>query len=170
MAINVTPDMSKVVEWSRYLEMEDEDIEEARLLYEEAKDFLIFYDWCGEIRETYVGMFYPGILAIYLFRITPLKEGVDDWVWVVVGDIPAAYLTVDECPNPATALDGYIGALEEWVDAAKNGKSVANIIPVNVPATKENADMLEKRLVFLDDRILYEYRDDLRDNPEHPKK
>jgi hypothetical protein len=87
---------------------------------------------------------------------------VDQWIWVIVGDLPPAYLTTDECPNPATALDGYIGAMLEWVDAAQKGKSVAELIPVNVPATKKHAKMLKTRLEFLDERILSEYQDDLK--------
>ena len=50
----------------------------------------------------------------------------------------------------------------DWVDAAQKGKSVANLIPVNVPATKENAEMLRTRLDFLDKNILSEYEDDLK--------
>jgi hypothetical protein len=43
---------------------------------------------------------------------------------------------------PYEALDGYIGAMEEWVEAAWLGKSVADLIPVNVPANPANAEML----------------------------
>ena len=79
-----------------------------------------------------------------------------------MGDLPPAYLTTEDCPNPAAALDGYIGAMMEWVHAAQNGESVADLIPVNVPATKENGDMLKTRLNFLDDRILKDYHNDLK--------
>lgn len=79
-----------------------------------------------------------------------------------MGDLPSAYLTTDDCPNPATALDGYIGAMQEWVDAAQKGRSVAELIPVNVPATKEKASMLKTLLDFLDERILSEYQEDLK--------
>jgi len=162
MTIKASPDFSKVVEWSKYLAAQHEDVEEMRSLYEEAREFLEFYDWCREIQESYVGILHPGIVAVFLFRIVPNRKDVDEWIWVIVGDLPSAYLTVDECPNPATALDGYIGAMAEWVDAAQKGKSVADLIPVNVPATKENANMLKTRLDFLDERILSQYRDDLK--------
>jgi hypothetical protein len=52
----------------------------------------------------------------------------------------------------------------EWVDAAEKGESVANLIPVNVPATKENANMLKARLDFLDAKILFEYQEDLKND------
>lgn len=157
-----SPDTSKVIEWSKYLATRKGELAEMRSMYQEAREFLKFYDWCSEIRQSFVGMLYPGIVGVFLFRIVPSRDDVDEWIWVIVGDLPSAYLTVDECPNPATALDGYVGALLEWVDAAQHGRSVAELIPVNVPATKENAAFLKTRLNFLDERILSAYQDDLK--------
>lgn len=155
-------DRSKVVEWSKYLAAQEDDVVEMNSMYQQAREFLEFYDWCSEIKESFIGMLYPGIVAVFLFRIAPSRQDVDEWIWVIVGDLPPAYLTTDECSNPATALDGYIGAMQDWVDAAQTGKSVAELIPVNVPATKENAKMLKARLDFLDEKILAEYQDDLK--------
>lgn len=159
--IQTKPDLSKVAEWSEYIAAQHEGTEDMTSMYQEAREFLEFYDWCTEILESYVGILYPGIVGVFLFRIVPATPGVDEWIWVIVGDIPPAYLTVDQCPNPATALDGYIGAMQEWVKAARNGNSVADLIPVNVPATKENGEILRKRLDFLDTKILAQYQDDL---------
>lgn len=107
-------------------------------------------------------MHFEGIIGIFLFRFVPNREDVDEWVWVIVGDLPPAYLTLDECPNPGTALDGYIGAMEAWVAAAEKECSVADLIPVNVPATPENAIKLRSRLEFLDKEILHKhYENDL---------
>lgn len=160
--IKTTPDLTKVVEWSTYLATQQDDVAEMNAMYQEAREFLEFYDWCSDIKESFIGMLYPGILAVFLFRIVPVGQNIDEWVWVIVGDLPPAYLTVDECPNPATALDGYVGAMLEWVEAAQKGRSVAELIPVNVAATKENANTLKTRLDFLDDKILSEYQDDLK--------
>jgi hypothetical protein len=73
---------------------------------------------------------------------------------VIVGDVPPAYITCHYAKTPYVALDGYIGAMEEWVEAAREGKSVADIIPVNVPATPAYAEMLGSRLKFLDKNVL----------------
>ncbi|MER8486607.1 hypothetical protein [Mesorhizobium sp. M1322] len=62
----------------------------------------------------------------------------------------------DDLKTPYDALDGCIGAMEEWVAAARQGKSVADLIPVNVPANPANAEMLDRRLKFLDEKVLPE--------------
>lgn len=159
------PNMSKVFEWNSYFGRagsKDVDAAEIAQLHSEARAFLEYFDWCAEVLEEYVGFVYPGIVAVFLFRILPAREGVDDWVWVIVGDLPSAYITCEESPNPATALDSYVGAMQEWVDAASRGAPTDNLIPVNVPATKDNAERLGSRLKFLDENILSGYSEDLK--------
>jgi len=82
---------------------------------------------------------------------------------VVVGDVPSAYLVADDAPNPAKALRVYLDEMQRWVDAAQAGKPVVDLIPVNVPPTKEAAAQLQSRLVFLRDKVLSEYAPDLLD-------
>lgn len=133
-----------------------EDVKEA---YDKAREFLEYYDWVESINDTFLGAAFSGILYIYLFEITSLREDVEPWIWVIVGDVPPAYLTCDDATTPYEALDSYIGAMQEWVIAAKAGKSVANLIPVNVPATYESGISLESRLIFIDTKILPELND-----------
>lgn len=156
-----SPDMSKVKLWELYLPSISEQSEAALSLYQEAWAYLSFYAWCKRIKSVYAGILVPGVVGVFLFEIEPGKEGVDCWIWVIVGDLPPAYITCEDSPNPACALDAYIGAMSEWVSAARSGASVASLIPVNVAANVENADALDKRLKFMDERILSEYRGDL---------
>jgi hypothetical protein len=44
--------------------------------------------------------------------------------------------------------------MSKWVKLSKKGKSSSKVIPVNVPATPENAALLDGRLQFLRDRIV----------------
>ncbi|MDZ5648303.1 hypothetical protein [Nitrospirillum sp. BR 11828] len=132
------------------------------LFLDEATKYLCSHAWVSRIEESYVGIFVDGIVGVFLFLINPSRSNVDNWVWVIVGDLPPAYITCEDCPNPAAALDGYIGAMEEWVKAAENNDPVSEIIPVNLPASPENAERLRGRLKFLGEKILSEYQDDLR--------
>lgn len=159
------PDLSKVFEWCLYFQRagsKDDDAKTIFELHEEAKNFLMDFKWCAAVLQEYVGFIYPGIVGVFLFRICPAREGVDEWVWIIVGDLPSAYITCEESPNPATALDSYIGAMSEWVHAVDRGESVDGLIPVGVPATRENAQKLKGRLKFLDENILCGYVEDLK--------
>jgi hypothetical protein len=120
----------------------------------DAREFLRFYDWVSTIESEFLGVGVDGILYAFLFKIVPSGAHVDEWIWVIVGDIPPTYITCEDAKNPSEAIDSYLGAMEEWVDAARNGKSVAHLIPVNIPATPESAEMLDKRLKFIDEKIL----------------
>lgn len=122
--------------------------------HRQAQQYLSAHRWVAGIEKEYLGAALHGIVYIFLFKIRPAQAGVDSWLWVIVGDLPPAYLTCDECKTPSEALDGYIGAMEEWVAAVRAGRSVAELIPVNVPATPENAEMLGSRLAFLEEKVM----------------
>lgn len=151
-----SPDLATVTFIHQHLNCSDRETFTKYL--DEARENLLFYNWCEGILEEYLGTYFEGIIGVFLFRIKPKLVGVDDWIWVVVGDLPPAYLTCDFSPNPADALESYLGAMLEWVEAAENGKSVAKIVPVNVPATHENAAALRARLRFLQKAILPKVR------------
>jgi hypothetical protein len=153
------PDMKRLISWSKCLEFQQADREEMIGMYNRAFNFLSNRIWYDSLHESYMGMFHPGIVAVFLFRIVP--KDFDEWIWVVVGDLPTAYIVGDDCPNPAAALDGYIGEMEEWIKAVEKGQSVEDLIPVNAPPTLNNAKALKSRMNFLDERILCNYQDDL---------
>lgn len=158
-------EFSKVLDWTKYFERagsKDEDAKAIAQMHAEARSYIEYFNWCGEVLEEYVGFVYPGIVGVFLFKIQPAKQNIDEWVWVITGDLPPAYITCEDSPNPATALDSYIGAMEEWVDAASKGELTSGLIPVNVEPTKSNAERLRARLQYLDEKILSGYQEDLK--------
>ena len=161
--MKVDVDMSKVVRAASMKGEDQRETAELKTLLDEARTYLKSFSWVRNIKAEYFGLGVDKIVGVFLFEITPSRKDVDDKVWVIVGDLPPAYITAEDAPNPAAALDAYIGAMEEWVAAAKGGASVEGLIPVNVAPTPENAKRLEKRLEFLDKEILSNYADDLTD-------
>jgi hypothetical protein len=155
-------DFSKVIPESKITGDDQEEAIELSNMLREAKAYILSFDWCRDIEEAYLGIGFSGIISIFLFKLCPAKAKVDEWLWVVVGDVPPAYISVINAPNPATALDAYIGAMEDWVKAVRAGDSVDSLIPVNVPPNLEWANKLESRLKFLDSKILTMYKDDLK--------
>jgi hypothetical protein len=115
-------------------------------LADEAKKYLTSFRWCRSIREMYFGDGIGKIVGLFLCRIVPSAEGIDEWLWVIVGDVPPAYLVTDKCKNPAQALDAYTEEMSRWIELARDGKSSNRVISVNVPATPEWAEHLRVRL------------------------
>jgi hypothetical protein len=133
---------------------DEEDIQLLREMAEGAQNYLKCFPWCKSIREAYFGDGYGGIVAVFLIRIEPSKADVDEWLWVVFGDVPPAYLVTDLLEKPSQVLLGYMEELSKWVQLAKEGRSSSDVIPVNMPATPANAAKLEIRLKILSDDII----------------
>jgi hypothetical protein len=134
-----------------------DDAEDTRILREmasKAQHYISRFSWCQSVREVYFGDGYGRIVAVLLIRIDPSRPDVDEWLWVVVGDLPSAYLVIDTCKTPSQAPERYIDVMSEWVELAKKGRSSEDVIPVNAPATPESAEMLERRLTVLSETIL----------------
>ena len=80
-------------------QMAGDDEEDTALLCEMAENaetFLKSFSWCLAIRESFFGAGVGKIIAVFLFRISPARPDIDEWLWVIVGDLPPAYL-VTEC-------------------------------------------------------------------------
>lgn len=135
----------------------DEDTDLLRSMADDARLFLKQFDWCKKISEFYFGIGIGGIVAIFLARIAPAKKGIDEWLWVVVGDLPPAYLVTDAAPTPLAALRVYTEEMHKWVTAIRFGEPVDNIIPVNVPPTPQNADALCSRLQYIERKLISEF-------------
>ena len=137
--------------------MVGDDMEDTKLLKQmaaEAASFLSSHHWCGSVDGQFLGYGVGGVVGVFLCLISPTAEDVDSCLWVVVGDLPPAYLITEENPDPASALDAYIDEMSSWVEAVEKGESTDDLIPVNVLPTMELAEQLRGRLVFLRERIL----------------
>jgi hypothetical protein len=80
----------------------------------------------------YLSWAVAGVIGVFLFDIIPSKPEVDKTLWVVTGDLPPAYLVTDEAETWQETLEGYVYEMNRWVEAVPAGKSLHDIIPVNV--------------------------------------
>jgi len=136
--------------------LEGEDEEETQLLQayaERAREYLEDFRWCTRVVDGWFGQGVGDVFAVFLFKIEPAEAGVDEFLWVIIGDVPPAYLVTDDMPDSESALTVYIELMSEWVDAVREGTSLEGIIPVNAPPTREYAEMLSSRLDFLRDEL-----------------
>jgi hypothetical protein len=145
MLIPDTTDMVRASELT-----DDEEIALAR----KATRFLSSFRWCSAVRESFLAFDCGSILGVFLFHIQPRLIGVDEFLWVVVGDVPPAFLVCDDAPDWHCALQCYIREMQRWVHAVREGSGLDGVIPVNVSPTLEHADMLSRRLGFIKDHFV----------------
>ena len=73
-------------------------------------------------------------------------------MWVVVGDIPSAYLPVDDAGSAAGVFEEYMDGMSRWIEFARQGKQGSaddGVPPVDIDATPESAELLRQRLESL---------------------
>ncbi|MEW6745506.1 MAG: hypothetical protein AB1486_22365 [Planctomycetota bacterium] len=138
-----------------------EDAEETALLKEmlrDATDYLLGFQWCPPIDRVYLGRGVGGVIAVFLFHFADRIGDTDEWLWVVEGDVPTAYLVVDQARDPASALEVYCQLMDDWAKAVLDGRSLADVFPVQAEPTFDNATSLIRRLDFLRRRLLPDWR------------
>jgi hypothetical protein len=137
--------------------MQGEDEEETSLLQEmlvEARRYLTSFRWCPPISEEYLGFGIGKVFAVFLFRFAEHRTQADDWLWVVVGDLPSAYFVVDDAPNPRRAAEVYCRLMQDWVFAVLNKTAMEDVFPVNAVASEEMARMLDSRVQFIQKKLV----------------
>jgi hypothetical protein len=131
---------------------DEEDTVLLRKMSENAKQYISSFPWCQTILNSYFGGGVGGVFAVFFFHIRPSRSDIDPWIWIVVGDIPSAYLPVTDCESPAEVFRSYIRGMSRWVELARMGQTGTpeqRVPPVNVPATPEWAERLNQKLYGL---------------------
>ena len=87
-------------------------------------------------------------------ELAPQGQDIDRYIWVVVGDLPPAYLSSQYAKSPRDALAGYRGEMLAWAEAVENDQPTDDLIPNNSAPTLANARALRSRLEFLGREVL----------------
>lgn len=137
-------------------DMKGEDkVETAQLhsYFQEAQKYLTNFNWCEEIQSSFFGFGIGGVLGVFLFCVK-IRNGGNENLWVVVGDLPTVYLVADNAKNPMDALSVYCDLMDDWIRKAKGGNIDSDVFPIGVEMTHENAEILNKRIHFIRKEIL----------------
>ncbi len=126
-------------------------------LEREARWFLLSHSWCQSVCSLTVRRYVEGIFGLFWAEIEPAPQSdADSFLWVVVGDLPPAYLDTSSLATPEEALEAYIALMGDWVSAVGKGGDIDEHIPVYyrcsfvpTPPVQSYAQSLEKRLRIL---------------------
>jgi hypothetical protein len=134
----------------------DEDTRLLKQMAGECRQYLKSFGWCPPIANVYFGDGVGGVVAVFLVGFTqPIANSEDRFLWVIIGDLPSAYLATDCIGAPGQALEAYCSMMQVWVDAVNgNDGLLASEVVVSAEATIENARALQNRLTFLRTEIL----------------
>ena len=139
---------------------------------ERVRTYLHNMKWCKRVVDVKIGQGLPRCFMSFLVKIEPAFDEVPEYHWVVLGDIPTAYISIDGNDDAWLAIDAYILVMEDWVQAVRRDQDVSACFPMPVPSTREYADMLSDRLQFmraclsLDDAIPENLRKQFRSLPD----
>jgi hypothetical protein len=122
-------------------------------LFSESKKYLESFNWCKKIIKGWYDFGFFEKLGVFLFNIESNGQDVDDFIWVIVGDLPTAYID-SSVKTGLGALRIYCDLMEEWAVNVSKGKSVDECFPVPVEQTRKNAELLMKRINFLKENYL----------------
>lgn len=136
---------------------DDEDTELLRKDHGRARDWLESHRrWCSGVTESWFVAGVAGVFTVHLFRVTTLDPSIPELLWVFYGDVPPAYLPVEDAPSLAAATTLYLGECEEWARRAEAGLPVDDVMPVATLPTAENARGLRSRVRFIREELLNE--------------
>jgi hypothetical protein len=141
--------------------VETEFYKELIEMHEEAKAYLMDFAWCRKIIQSYIYLNLGSNLCIFLFKIDNIASNDDDFLWVIVGDIPSMYLDIHGPRTTKQVLEDYVRLAEDWIDHVKLGKSIKNCYPFTAEPTIEMATLLEKRTLFMKNTLI----DNIDDTP-----
>lgn len=134
---------------------EIEEVQAILSLYYDAKNYIEDFDWCVSTKKCWYDKDYSihEKIGIFLFEVEPINDTVDDFIWVIVGDLPSVYLD-KSVTTGEEVLKTYCELMQEWADNVKSGKSLNECYPVPVDPTTENADLLSSRISFIQRELL----------------
>src|SRR5262249_47397524 len=87
---------------------DDEDTAFLGEMLEHAKNYIESFSWCDSIVSSYFAGGVGKVFAIFLFKINSSYRHVDPWEWIFVGDIPPAYLPLEDATSKMAAFETYI--------------------------------------------------------------
>jgi hypothetical protein len=140
---------------TRLAELTGDDEQDTFLLRQmsvEARHYLESFSWCAAILDGWFAQGVGGIFGLFLFRILPASPEIEEWLWIMNGDLPSIYLGFDQAPSVQEAFREYIEGIRRWIIHVRCGaqETPDDVPPITTPKTTRWADDLERRIDSLE--------------------
>ncbi|WP_316771900.1 hypothetical protein [Pedobacter frigiditerrae] len=134
---------------------EIEDLRCVLNLQAKAQKYLENFEWCKSVKNSWCDKAFSiyDKIGVFLFEIEPKTNEVDDFVWIVVGDLPSVYLD-KSIKSGSECLETYCDLMQDWVDNVMKKRSLAESYPIPVEPTMKNAELLMTRISFIREELL----------------
>jgi hypothetical protein len=133
------------------------DDDEQALVRDEAEAlaYAASFDWSPPLDEISHVDGVPGIVSVFQVKfLEPIRGSHDDRLWIVVGDLPSAYLVVEAGDGAQEVLYEYCNLMEDWVVAVRAATDLNQVFPVRAEPTLEMADLLNRRIALLRQTVI----------------
>ncbi len=101
-----------------------EYIDEVIELSTRATTYLGAMPWCEEIINGWLCEAWGHIIGVFYFHFRPSRPGIPHFVWIIVGDLPPAYLAVETGSSAVQIVEGYVCEMQEWVDRVMSERPI----------------------------------------------
>ena len=119
-----------------------------------ALGYLASHEWSRPVSRILLEGEVPGSASIFQVLFAEPVWGTDDALWVVVGDLPSAYMVLEAGETAAQVLMSYCELMEDWVHAVRTGGDLSMVFPVRADPSGAAADRLEARVAALREEML----------------
>jgi hypothetical protein len=159
------------------LDLDDEESAALRADAEKALHFVREFGWGAPVKIMNKCWGVGGLIVVFSVYFGRNASGPPaNLLWVVVGDVPSAFLVndvaskdsavsdaavrrMDEWCNaktrsdvestPETAAKAYCQRMDRWIEAVRTGADLAEFAPMNLAPTPANADALQAKIKFI---------------------
>lgn len=127
---------------------------EVILMQERATQYLQGFPWCKAVIASSLYFNLGEKLCVFLYEIDNAASKDDNFLWVVVGDLPPMYLDIYGPKNTVHVLADYVDLAKKWISVIEASLPVTDCYPFNIAPTMEMAVLLKQRVVLIENAIL----------------
>ena len=91
------------------------------------------------IHEWRFGLGIPGLVSVYLVRVTPDQGNDEEWGWLIAGELGSGVFNSQFGSEPFEVLQNYLGMMQEFAERNLSGESKEDFEAEGIPDMSNEA-------------------------------